>query len=140
MARIERKDRMAVSDAKKGIYTMKKLYIYSLEYDYKKQKYVVQMDYLFATDQGSHYQPVDVPEKRAFTKIAIYKRCIGSLIDSYNDFVVLEKPEYEKAKRIFKRMIEQRISVLMGEMYRYEEMKIAVEDFKQEECEDYETD
>lgn len=119
---------------------MKKLYIYSLEYDYKKQKYVVQMDYLFATDQGSHYQPVDVPEKRAFTKIAIYKRCIDSLVDSYNDFVVLEKPEYAKAKRIFKRMIEQRISVLMGEMYRYEEMKIAVEDFKQEECEDYETD
>ena len=73
MARIERKDRMAVSDAKKGIYTMKKLYIYSLEYDYKKQKYVVQMDYLFATDQGSHYQPVDVPEKRAFTKIAMWR-------------------------------------------------------------------
>ena len=32
----------------------KKLYIYSLEYDYKKQKYVVQMDYLFAIGQGSH--------------------------------------------------------------------------------------
>lgn len=110
----------------------KKLYIYLLEYDYKKQKYVVQMDYLFAIDQGSHYQPVDVPEKRAFTKIAIYKRSIGSLIDSYNDFVVLEKPDYAKAKRIFKLMIEQRINILMGKMYRYEDMKMAVEDFKQE--------
>lgn len=46
--------------------------------------------------------------------------------------IFLEEPDCEKAKEIFLQMINKIIRGLMHRMSRYEEMKIAVEDFKQE--------
>lgn len=109
---------------------MKKLYIYSLGYDYYKRGYVVKTDYCFALDYDSYYQPITVPEKPSFTESEIRKKWIGKILHRFGDIIILEEPDNEKAKDIFLCRINHKIRSLIMKMYRYEGMKIAVENFK----------
>lgn len=118
----------------------KKLYVYQLAYDYYNEEYRVKMDYFFAEDKGLYYEPIVVSHKLPITQGDIQKKRLGKIWHWYYETIVLEEPDCEKVKEIFMRMINKRIRDLMHRMSRYEEMKMAVEDFKQEECEDYETD
>lgn len=118
---------------------MKKLYVYQLWYDYSKNEYMFQMDYFYVEDKETYYKPIDLPEKPCITRSEIQKKQIGIIHHWMYETIFLEEPDCEKAKEIFLQMINKIIRDLMHRMSRYEEMKMAVEDFKQEECEDYDT-
>lgn len=111
---------------------MKKLYVYQLWYDYSKNEYMFQMDYFYVEDKETYYKPIDVPEKPCITRSEIQKKQIGKIHHWMYETIFLEEPDCEKAKEIFLQMINKIIRGLMHRMSRYEEMKIAVENFKQE--------
>ena len=111
---------------------MKKLYVYQLWYDYSKNEYMFQMDYFYVEDKGTYYQPIDTPDKLCITRGEIQKKQIGKIHHWFYETIFLEEPDCEKAKKIFLQMINKIIRSLMHRMSRYEDMKIAVENFKQE--------
>ena len=90
-----------------------------------------QMDYFYVEDKGMYYQPIDIPGKPCITRGEIQKKQIGKIHHWIYETVFLEEPDCEKAKEIFLQMINKTIRSLMYRMSRYEEMKIAVENFKQ---------
>lgn len=113
---------------------MKKIYSYSLENDYLKKEYVMKTDYCFAEDRGSGYRPISLPQKSPFTLSDIPKNRLGIVLDCFYDGyrIILDEPDHEKAKEIFEQMLNKNIRNLMYQVIRYEKMKIAVEEYKED--------
>lgn len=107
-----------------------KLYFYILDSDRKTGKWYLRLEECEVMEKPKTYKPVDKFPHGVWNSF-IKKKNIGHFIDGFLDIVVLDKPDYEKAKEVFMLKYNSIIRGAQATISKTEEMVAAVENYKE---------
>lgn len=106
-----------------------KLYFYILDRDRKTDEWNLRLEECEVTEKPKTYKPVTEFPAGIYTSF-IRKESIGNFINEYSKVVVLDTPDYEKAKEVFLKKYDNELDALRKGINFYEKLKSAVEDYK----------
>lgn len=106
-----------------------KLYFYILDRD--RDKWNLHLEECEVIEKSKTYKPVTKFPDEIYNSL-IKKESIGNFINEYSKVVVLDSPDYEKAKEIFLKKYNNNLNALRKSINFYEELKSAVEDYKED--------
>ena len=107
-----------------------KLYFYILGTDRKTGKWNLRLEECEVIEKPKTYKPVTKFPDGIYASF-IKKESIGNFINEYSKAVVLDAPDYEKAKEVFFKKYDNKLNTLRKSIKFYEELKSAVEDYKE---------
>ena len=108
-----------------------KLYFYILDSDRETGKWNLHLEECEVIEKPKTYKPAAKFPDGVYTSF-IRKESIGNFISEYSKVVVLDAPDYEKAKEVFFRKYDNELSVLRNSINFYDELKAAIEDYKED--------
>ena len=108
-----------------------KLYFYILNNDRKTNKWNLRLEECEVIEKPKTYKPVTKFPDGTYCSF-IKKESIGNFISEYSEVVVLDSPDYEKAKEVFLRKYDNELDTLRKRIDFYEKLKSAVEDYKED--------
>lgn len=108
-----------------------KLYFYILDSDRKTGKWNLRLEECEVMEKPKTYKPATKFPDRIYASF-IKKESIGNFINEYSKVVVLDAPDYEKAKEVFFKKYDNELNTLRNRINFYEELKSAVEDYKED--------
>jgi hypothetical protein len=103
-----------------------KLYFYILGTDRKTGKWNLRLEECEVIEKPKTYKPVTKFPDGIYGSF-IKKESIGNFISEYGKVVVLDSPDYEKAKEVFFKKYDNELNTLRKRINFYEELKSAVE-------------
>lgn len=108
-----------------------KLYFYILDSDRKTDEWNLRLEECEVTEKPKTYKPVTKFPDGIYASF-IRKETIGNFINEYSKVVVLDTPDYEKAKEVFLKKYDSKLDALRKRINLYEKLKSAVEDYKED--------
>ena len=108
-----------------------KLYFYILDSDRKTGKWNLRLEECEVMEKPKTYKPATKFPDGVYTSL-IKKESIGKFIGEYSKVVVLDAPDYEKAKEVFFKKYDNELNVLRNRIDFYDELKTAIEDYKED--------
>lgn len=108
-----------------------KLYFYILDSDRKTGKWNLRLEECEVMKKPKTYKPATKFPDGVYTSF-IKKESIGNFISEYSKVVVLDVPDYEKAKEVFFKKYDNELNVLRNRINFYDELKTAIEDYKED--------
>ncbi len=108
-----------------------KLYFYILDSDRKTDEWNLRLEECEVTEKPKTYKPVTKFPDGIYASF-IRKESIGNFINEYSKVVVLDAPDYEKAKEVFLKKYDIELDALKKRINLYEKLKSAVEDYKED--------
>lgn len=108
-----------------------KLYFYILGTDRKTGKWNLRLEECEVIEKPKTYKPVTEFPDGIYSSF-IKKESIGNFISEYSKVVVLDAPDYEKAKEVFFKKYDNELNALKKGIDFYEELKSAIEDYKED--------
>lgn len=108
-----------------------KLYFYILDSDRKTDKWNLRIEECEVIEKPKTYKPVTKFPDGVYVSF-IKKESIGNFISEYSKAVVLDAPDYEKAKEVFFKKYDNKLNDLRKAINFYEKLKSAVEDYKED--------
>lgn len=108
-----------------------KLYFYILDSDRKTNKWNLRLEECEVIEKPKTYKPVTKFPDGIYDSL-IKKGSIGNFINEYSKVVVLDSPDYEKAKEVFLKKYNNNLNALRKSINFYEELKSAIEDYKED--------
>lgn len=108
-----------------------KLYFYILETYRKTNKWNLRLEECEVTEKSKTYKPATKFPDGIYASF-IRKESIGNFINEYSKVVVLDAPDYEKAKEVFFKKYDNELNTLRKRINFYEELKSAIEDYKED--------
>lgn len=108
-----------------------KLYFYILNSDRKTNKWNLRLEECEVIEKPKTYKPVTKFPDGIYGSL-IMKKSIGNFISEYSRVVVLDAPDYEKAKEVFFKKYDNELNTLRKRINFYEELKSAIEDYKED--------
>mgnify|MGYP005911582691 CR=1 FL=1 len=108
-----------------------KLYFYILYGDRKTNKWNLRLEECEVIEKPKTYKPVTEFPDEIYCSF-IKKESIGNFISEYSKVVVLDAPDYEKAKEVFFKKYDNELKTLRKRINFYEELKSAIEDYKED--------
>ena len=109
-----------------------KLYFYILDSNRKTDEWNLRLEECEVTEKPKTYKPATKFPDGIYASF-IRKESIGNFINEYSKVVVLDTPDYEKAKEVFLRNFTQRAEELKEKLSVYEDM-IAAVNVGEEDC------
>lgn len=103
-----------------------KLYFYILDTDRKTGKWNLRLEECEVIEKPKTYKPVTKFPNGVYASF-IKKESIGSFISDYSKVVVLDAPDYQKAKEVFLKKYDNELNTLRDKINFYETLKSAVE-------------
>lgn len=103
-----------------------KLYFYILDTDRKTGKWNLHLEECEVIEKPKTYKPKTEFPNGVYASF-IRKESIGNFINEYSKVVVLDAPDYEKAKEVFFKKYDNELNTLRKRIDLYEELKSAVE-------------
>lgn len=103
-----------------------KLYFYILDTDRKTGKWNLHLEECEVIEKPKTYKPVTEFPDGIYTSF-IRKESIGNFISEYSKVIVLDAPDYEKAKEVFFKKYDNELNTLRKRINFYEELKSAIE-------------
>lgn len=103
-----------------------KLYFYILDTDRKTGKWNLHLEECEVIEKPKTYKPKTEFPNGVYASFA-RKESIGSFINDYSEAVVLDTPDYQKAKEVFLKKYDNELKTLKGRINYYETLKSAVE-------------
>ena len=103
-----------------------KLYFYILGTDRKTGKWNLRLEECEVIEKPKTYKPVTKFPAGIYVSF-IRKESIGNFISEYSKVIVLDAPDYEKAKEVFLKKYDNELNALRKRIDLYEEIKSAVE-------------
>ncbi len=103
-----------------------KLYFYILGTDRKTGKWNLRLEECEVIVKPKTYKPVTKFPDGIYGSF-IKKESIGNFISEYSKVVVLDAPDYEKAKEVFLKKYDNELNTLRDKINFYETLKSAVE-------------
>lgn len=103
-----------------------KLYFYILGTDRKTGKWNLYLEECEVIEKPKTYKPVTEFPAGIYASF-IRKESIGNFISEYSKVVVLDAPDYEKAKEVFFKKYDNELNTLRKRINFYEELKSAIE-------------
>lgn len=107
-----------------------KLYFYILYSDRKTNKWNLRLEECEVIEKPKTYRPVTKFPDGIYASL-IKKESIGNFIYEYSEVVVLDAPDYEKAKEVFFKKYDNELNTLRKRINFYEQLKSAIEDYKE---------
>lgn len=108
-----------------------KLYFYILDSDRKTDEWNLRLEECEVTEKPKTCKPVTKFPNGVYASF-IRKESIGNFINEYSKVVVLDAPDYEKAKEIFFKKYDNELNMLRKGINFYEGLKSAIEDYKED--------
>lgn len=108
-----------------------KLYFYILDKDRETDKWNLRLEECEVIEKPKTYKPVTKFPDGIYASF-IKKESIGNFISEYSKVVVLDAPDYEKAKEVFFEKYDNKLNALRKGINFYEKLKIAIEDYKED--------
>lgn len=108
-----------------------KLYFYILDSDRETDKWNLRLEECEVIEKPKTYKPVTKFPDGIYASF-IRKESIGNFINEYSKAVVLDAPDYEKAKEVFLKKYDIELDTLKKRINLYEKLKSAVEDYKED--------
>lgn len=108
-----------------------KLYFYILDSDRETGKWNLRLEECEVMEKPKTYKPVTKFPDGIYASF-IKKESIGNFISEYSKAVVLDAPDYEKAKEVFFKKYDNELNVLRNRINFYDELKTAIEDYKED--------
>lgn len=108
-----------------------KLYFYILDSDRKTDEWNLRLEECEVTEKLKTYKPVTEFPDGIYASF-IRKESIGNFISEYSKVVVLDAPDYEKAKEVFFKKYDNELNTLRKRINFYEGLKSAIEDYKED--------
>lgn len=108
-----------------------KLYFYILDSDRETDKWNLRLEECEVIEKPKTYKPVTKFPDGIYASF-IRKESIGNFINEYSKAVVLDAPDYEKAKEVFLKKYDIELDTLKKGINLYEKLKSAVEDYKED--------
>lgn len=108
-----------------------KLYFYILDTDRKTDKWNLRLEECEVIENPKTYKPVTKFPDGIYT-LFIRKASIGNFINEYSKVVVLDAPDYEKAKEVFFKKYDNELNTLRKRINFYEGLKSAIKDYKED--------
>lgn len=108
-----------------------KLYFYILGSDRKTDEWNLRLEECEVTEKPKTYKPVTKFPDGIYASF-IRKETIGNFINELSKVVVLDAPDYEKAKEVFLKKYDNELDALRKRINLYEKLKSAVEDYKED--------
>lgn len=108
-----------------------KLYFYILDSDRKTGKWNLRLEECEVMEKPKTYKPATKFPDGVYASL-IKKESIGKFISEYSEVVVLDAPDYEKAKEVFFKKYDNELNVLRNRINFYDELKTAIEDYKED--------
>lgn len=108
-----------------------KLYFYILDSDRKTGKWNLHLEECEVIEKPKTYKPVDKFPHGVWNSF-IKKESIGHFNDNFLDIVVLDKPDYEKAKEVFMLKYNSIIRGAQAVISKTEEKVAAVGNYKED--------
>jgi hypothetical protein len=108
-----------------------KLYFYILDRDRKTDGWNLRLEECEVTEKAKTYRPVTKFPDEIYTSF-IRKESIGNFINEHSKVVVLDAPDYEKAKEVFFKKYDNELNTLRKRINFYEELKAAIENYKED--------
>lgn len=103
-----------------------KLYFYILDTDRKTGKWNLHLEECEVIEKPKTYKPKVKFPNGVYTSF-IKKESIGSFINDHSKVVVLDTPDYQKAKEVFLKKYDNELNTLRDKINFYETIKLAVE-------------
>ena len=103
-----------------------KLYFYILDTDRKTKKWNLRLEECEVIGKPKTYKPVTEFPNGIYNSF-VKKESIGSFISGYSKAVVLDTPDYQKAKEVFLKKYDNELNTLRDKINFYETLKSAVE-------------
>ena len=107
-----------------------KLYFYILDTYRKTNKWNLRLEECEVIEKPKTYKPVNKFHDEIYGSF-IKKELIGNFVSEYSKVVVLDAPDYEKAKEVFFKKYDNELNTLRKRINFYEELKSAIEDYKE---------
>ena len=108
-----------------------KLYFYILDGYRKTDEWNLRLEECEVIEKPKTYKPATkFPD--GICASFIRKESIGNFINEYSKVVVLDAPDYEKAKEVFFKKYDNELNTLKKGIDFYEELKSAIEDYKED--------
>lgn len=108
-----------------------KLYFYILDSDRKTNKWNLRLEECKVIEKPKTYKPSTKFPDGIYASF-IRKESIGNFINEYSKAVVLDAPDYEKAKEVFFKKYDNELNTLRKRINFYEGLKSAIEDYKED--------
>lgn len=108
-----------------------KLYFYILNRRRETDKLKLRVEECEVMEKPKTYKPVDKFPHGVWNSF-IKKESIGHFVNGFSDIVVLDKPDYEKAKEVFMLKYNSIIREAQATISKIEERVAAVENFKED--------
>ena len=108
-----------------------KLYFYILDMDRKTDKWNLRLEECEVIEKPKTYKPVTKFPNGIYSSL-IRKESIGSFMNDYSKVVVLDTPDYQKAKEVFLKKYDNELNTLRERINFYEELKSAIEDYRED--------
>lgn len=108
-----------------------KLYFYILDSDRKTDEWNLRLEECEVTEKLKTYKPVTEFPAGIYASF-IRKESIGNFINEHSKVVVLDAPDYEKAKEVFFKKYDNELNTLRKRINFYEGLKSAIEDYKED--------
>lgn len=102
-----------------------KLYFYILGTDRKTGKWNLRLEECEVIEKPKTYKPVTEFPDGIYCSF-VRKESIGSFISDYSEAVVLDTPDYQKAKKVFFKKYDNELNTLRDKINFYENLKLAV--------------
>lgn len=103
-----------------------KLYFYILDTDRKTDKWNLRLEECEVIEKPKTYKPVTKFPNGIYNSF-IRKESIGSFMSDYSNTVVLDTPDYQKAKEVFFKKYDNKLNTLRDKINFYETLKSAIE-------------
>ena len=108
-----------------------KLYFYILDMDRKTNKWNLRLEECEVTEKPKTYKPVTKFPDGIYASF-IRKESISNFVNEYSKVVVLDAPDYEKAKEVFFKKYDNELNPLRKRINFYEGLKSAIKDYKED--------
>lgn len=103
-----------------------KLYFYILDTDRKTDKWNICLEECEVIEKPKTYKPVTKFPDGIYCSY-IKKESIGNFISEYSKVIVLDTPDYQKAKEVFLKKYDNELNALRDKINFYKTLKSAVE-------------
>lgn len=103
-----------------------KLYFYILDTDRKTGKWNLRLEECEVIEKPKAYKPVTEFPDGIYVSF-IKKESIGNFISEYSKVIVLDTPDYQKAKEVFLKKYDNELNALRDKINFYKTLKSAVE-------------
>lgn len=108
-----------------------KLYFYILDSDRKTDEWNLRLEECEVTEKSKTYKPATKFPDGIYASF-IRKESIGNFINEHSKVVVLDAPDYEKAKEVFFKKYDNELNTLRKRINFYKKLKSAIEDYKED--------